>query len=308
MRLTFLGKFFAGALLLLLVGGMYFVLFPSEEAPDYTQPAQLTFEPEKLPFSADSEDEYRKSTEDVTTYCTFFENYGPSRGVPAHFDAYIPEDFQESVYYYQDPDSGEQYIPAYFIQPGGNGLDLARAYAEDELERLPGCVTPPDLGGSGGVILLGFPEGRSPGGQYVETWGEIWWDSVNLNPGQVSSQAGLESGAAPVVKVASFANLTASQASDPANQTFPLNIALQRGPGVIRLGRLEFADGETRIWLELVNLTLEQRKPVFAHLMELVYHPLSKLIVQKKKLPLAMRYRPKARYLLDHPVLFCRDI
>jgi hypothetical protein len=256
MRLTTFGKIFVAGFSLFIVGVLYLVfLKPTDTGPDYTLPAKLGFTQEEIAKSSKLEKAFKQEAIKAVSYCNFFSGYRPNRGKPIRFDAYIPGNYSKSIYYYEDPKTGEQTIPAYFITPGGGGLALAKSFAEEDYQRLPSCVLTPDLGGSGGIIMLSFPKGRVPQGQYIRAYGALWWDSINLNPGQIETEEGATSAPAPVVKIATYDRLTTSQASDPANVTFPLNIAVQRGPGVIRLNRLEFADNETRVWVELINLT-----------------------------------------------------
>lgn len=253
-KLTLFGKVVVAIFFIIVVAILYSIFMkPEETGPDYSVPAQLTFQTKNLPLMGSSAKKFRASTSKVTNYCSFFSNYGQNRGIPISFNAYIPSNYRESLYYYQNPRTGEQYIPAYFIAPGGNGLDLAVQYSQEEYDRLPACVNPPDLDGTGGLILIGFPKGRIPTGNFAKVYGALWWDSINLNPGQVSTEAGAETASAPVVKVADYENLTNSQALDPANQTFLINTVVQTGKGIIRVKRIEFGDKQTRVLVQVFN-------------------------------------------------------
>lgn len=259
MKLTFFGKLVLGGIFLLVVGVMYMLFFKPDETIDASQPAQLTY---RYPFNESTKMQFSKESREISNYCDFSpETYIGNRGIPIEFDAVIAPDYKQSVYYYTDPKSGEEYVPAYLIEPGGSGLTNAQAFASEDYDRLPECVPTPELGGTGGLILLAFPRGQTPASPYVHAYGEIWWESLALNPGQIATAAGKESGSAHVVKVGAYDNLSPSQAGDRANVAKTLNLAIQRGPGVIRLGRIEYGDAQTRIWVELINQSTTPLEP-----------------------------------------------
>lgn len=259
MKLTFFGKLVLGGMFLLIVGVIYMLFFKPDTSIDTTLPAQLTY---RYPFNESTKNAFSKEAKGISSYCDFSpDTYVGNRGIPIEFDALIAPDYKQSVYYYTDPETGEEYIPAYLIEPGGSGLANAQAFATEDYERLPECVPTPEFGGTGGLILLAFPKGQTPTSPYVRAYGEIWWESVALNPGQTATAAGEGSGSAQVIKVGAYDNLSPSQASDRANVVENLNLVIQRGPGVIRLGRIEYGDAQTRIWVELINQSSTPLEP-----------------------------------------------
>jgi hypothetical protein len=256
-RLTPFGKMVfaaAGVLLLLLMYVMFLKPAPvSEECQsnpsscDVAVPAQT--KPYHYPFRNSAEAErFRKKAKTPSDVCAFFSTYTANRGIPITFRAYVPPNAKQSPYYYADPDTGREFLPAYFIAAAARGVDDAIAFANEDTANLPPCASD-----TGGVILLGFAKGQRPVSPLVEVDGIIWWDSLSVNPSQQDTEAGAETSTAPVVLVGGSRGVAPSQASQPAFAQRVLNTAVGRGPAIIRVSRIEFADTQTRVWVELIN-------------------------------------------------------
>lgn len=248
MRLTRLGKIVIASVALIMTL-MVWLLFlrPHDTGPDLTVPADTGGY--SFPFkSATERDRFADSSREVVGYCPFFDQYSAIRGLPITFQALIAPSAKQSPYYYRDDDLGMEFIPAYFVAPGTRGVLDARAFSHQDFTNLPPCAQT-----TGGVILLGFKTGDLPPSQLINLEGMVWWSSGAMNPAQFDTQAGAETGDAPVVVVGSYETLSPSQVSAPASSTRALNTAIARGPGIIRIGRIEYADDQTRVWVELIN-------------------------------------------------------
>lgn len=245
-RLTPLGKAIAAALVLAIAFVAYQVLFAKPPAQfDISKPAVLE---ENYPFDAQTEAAFRREALPVEDYCAFFSFYDQNLGVPIQFTALLDSDPKSSPYYFYDSKLDWEYVPAYYVKPDGNGYGAAKAIAEGDEGAVPGCAS-----STLGVILIGFPRLQRPQSPLVKVTGTIYWNSEFLNPAQFDSAAGAETQSAPVVAAGAWEEQSPSQLASPATRTIPVNIATQRGPGIVRVKQVEFAADQTRVLVELIN-------------------------------------------------------
>lgn len=257
-RITLKAKLTLAAVALLFVCAAGYVMFkPAPEVIDLhlDRPAAL---PNGVKFPLEGQDRDRFAVASAKTraklgVCNFFSGYAPNRGKPLAFQALIPDNARTSPYFYADAKTGREYWPAYFIAPTPSGLDRARAAASGTAENVEPCALAPD--NTAKPILLGFDRGRKPASGLVSVQGLIWWDSVSLNPAQQTTSAGAATVAVPVVRVGAAEGVSVSQVARPAFKHRILNMAFQHGPAILRIGRIEFAAGQTRVWVELLNKT-----------------------------------------------------
>jgi hypothetical protein len=260
LRLTRTGKIVSGVLGLLFVLFVYMTFIKSDPAPVGPDPALL--QPASIPkgFSfplADRQlEEFQarsapnRSRLDV---CQFTSGYVQSRGVPIQFEALLAPNARQNPYFHVDRRSGREYWPAYYVDPDPRGLATAQAAAAGDTTNLNACDK--DSAGQAIPLLLAFDAGQKPPGDLLRIDGIVWWDSLAANPGQRSTPAGASTTDAPMVRVGHAEQAFSAQLERPAFKKRVLNMAFRRGGVVLRLGRIEFATGQTRLWVELYNKT-----------------------------------------------------
>jgi hypothetical protein len=253
--LTAKGKVFAGVALTLLVGVIYMVFVHKSTPPpnplDQPAAAPTGFH---FPFKSLQEEasfsKYSTETLPKLDYCQVYSGYSANRGVPIEFDAMISPTARQSAYYYKDPATGREYLPAYLIPRTGNGLAAVQAAAQttgNTAEGTPGLG--PCASRTNGALLLAFDKSIPPTTDLVRVKGFLWWSSSLLGSSKTVGYPDL-----PIVMVGAQKPQTASEIGRPAYRTRTLNIAVKSSDVIVRISRVEWASEETRVWAEVINL------------------------------------------------------
>lgn len=263
LRLTKAGKIVFALGTLLLCGLIYFLFFKPEGAPPtdaqgipFSSPAADPPKPFKFPLSDDQAALWAQQSEKnraVLKHCSFFKDYPASRdkgGIKLDFVGIVPEDAAESPYYRQDPETGRFYAPVYPVGAGTEGVNQALAAYGGDPKGVDPCVVGPD--GAPTPVVVVWPKGQNPPtqGGLVRVLGYMAWQ-FGFIKAEVPDQA------ATVVNAGRIEDASLQQALAPAIRQRVLNILVKRGPVWLRLGRIEFAATQTRLWTTLWNTSSE---------------------------------------------------
>lgn len=180
---------------------------------------------------------FRAAARQATSDDAFYSGYSRNLGAPARFHAYIPPTSTP-----QDPDyfesEGIVYLPARLLPSGSAGTFDAIVAGEQ-----------------GRTILLGFERSQIPDSRYVEVWGYLYWNSVQMNP--------RTTGTYPVFSVALAEPVSPSAVRQPASRTYPEPgtpaadqplLVVRRGDLRLSVGRVEFTPDQTRVHISVINL------------------------------------------------------
>lgn len=255
-KLTKAGKIVVGVVGVLLCALIYFMFFrpapppPTDEAGVLLTAPGPVPKPYSFPLKGKQAEVWQQKASkrrSQLTHCAFLTRsvYQSSRTKELDFVGIIPKDATESPYYYLDPKGGREYFPVLPIGPGSEGVKYAVAAAGGDTQAVDPCT--------GGVpIMVAFPEGTNPPQSgLIRVLGYMAWTSDDLN------MTSPPPATTTVVNAGSVKEASLQQALAPATRERMLNVVVRRGPVEMRVGRIEFASNQTRVWVSLINRSAE---------------------------------------------------
>lgn len=199
--------------------------------------AQATPYPRVLTPGSVEEASFRAAAKGATSDDAFYSGYSRNLGVPAHFYAYIPPESTTTDPDYFEAD-GMVYVPAALL-PAGDPGGFDATVARDE----------------GRVIILGFDRAQKPAGQFVEVWGYLQWNSLQMNPRATNLF--------PVFAVESVEPVSPSAVRQPASRVYPQPgsaaaeqplLVVRRDDLRLTVDSVEFTPDQTRVHISVINL------------------------------------------------------
>ena len=252
-KLTLTGKIAAGLALVLLGIGVYMLFFRPAPGPVVDDQGLALSVASKPPpgFTFPLDDKQaaawdKKSAKDPA-YCDFLSRYEKNRQTLLTFTALLDEDPKASPYFYTDPTTKREYYPVYPIG-GARGADKAlqasgQGAGEGDIDP---CLV--DSSESAGLpILVAFPPGApAPKSKVIKVRGYMAYTSDYLGIDETLDTT-------VIVNAGSVSEASLQQALAPARSSRELDIRIRRGDLLLRLGRIEFASDQTRVWVQIFN-------------------------------------------------------
>lgn len=205
---------------------------------DTDEPVPYTF-----PFASDVEREtFEAAAYEVSRASEISDDYLGARGVPIAMNLYIPASSTST-----DPNSfrsdGAVYVPAVPL-PSNDPAFFAEVVKTDGQDQE--------------MVTLGFAADQVPSASFIRVHGFVYWATDQMNPNFDPEVATAQA----VVVVGSWQEMPASQLRAPAVRTWPQVetstipiVVMRRGNLRMAVDRVEFAPDETRVHLNVRNLS-----------------------------------------------------
>lgn len=208
---------------------------------DTTEPVAYSF-----PFTSDAErDAFVEEAVPVNRASDLSSSYLDALGAPIVINMYIPStsNRQSPEYFVAD---GAVYLPAVPLPGDEPGLFQQIVSADGQEQE---------------AVTLGFAPDQVPSASFVRVYGFVYWTSDFMNPNFDAEAATVQ----PVVVVGSWEELSSSQLLAPAVRTWPEPdsgapplVVVRRGNLRIAVNKVEFAAAETRVHVNVRNLSPTQ--------------------------------------------------